>query len=394
MAEKMSVEQLASYLTEQVKQIQAIEKEVDEIQVGYNTAYAGFKKEHDATLASLTDAVIAQYDAVLPALRNRIGERAAIEGQRIVERRKALREVEIPSARQEVDKRQRLGREAETARAKRNPLVDKREERTKATLAELTAQLEKLNMEIGRAGRGLGFITRYGSIVKLDQERNRVIGQVEATRKQINELRVEWKRFVTTNEADDARLQSEWQTLSVQAAELQAELDYLDDDKARAALTRRRAVNAVLDALNDPASYPDGALHDEIQQMIRLNIQTDNLQRGLGAVAGFIALLRGIAQGYGSFLASAEAILKEQSMHAAHLSKVTVSVPQAVLAFNEQWPALGQKVQDEKRLSKYPLEYVAAIQPALDGGLSRQSIDAMFTALGNELTRATRGWKG
>ncbi len=394
MAQSVSVEQLAKYLTEQVKQIQDLEKEVDEIQVGFNAAYAGFKTEHDATLATLTDAVLAQYDAILPALRKRIGDQADLEGQRISDRRKALREQEIPQARQELDTRQRAAREADAARAKRNPLLDKREEKAKATLADLTAQLEKRNADIGQAGRGLGFVTRYGRIIKLDQERNRIIGQMEATRKQINDARVEWKDVVKANEAEETRLQNEWQSLQVQVAELQAELDYLDDARARDALTRRRAVRAVLDAITDPALYPDGLLHDEVQQMIRLNIQTDNLQRGLGAVAGFIGLLRGVAQGFGSFLASAEAILKEQSMHSAYLSRVSVQIPPSVVAFNEQWPALRQQVQDEARLSKYPLEFVAAIQPSLDGGLAQKSIEAMFNALAEELKRATRGWKG
>jgi len=267
-------------------------------------------------------------------------------------------------------------------------------EKKKAALAELTARLEALNAEIGRLGRGLGFALQYGRIVKLDRERNQVIGQIEATRQAINELRLEWKERLAADETAEAKLQEEWRALNLRAAELQAELEYLDDEAARQTLVQRRAIKAVLDAANDPALYPAGPLYEEIQAMIRLNIQTDNYQRGLGTVAGVIALLRGVRQGYTSFLESVNAILQEQRMHAAYLTKLSVQVPDAVLKFNEQWGPLRKKVQDEARLSKYPLEFVAIVQPALEQELAQPAIEATFKALGAELNRATRGWKG
>jgi hypothetical protein len=114
----------------------------------------------------------------------------------------------------------------------------------------------------------------------------------------------------------------------------------------------------------------------------------------MGTVAGVIALLRGIATGFRSFRASVEAIINEQKMHSAYLAKLTFPVPAVLEEFNSQWAPLRKSLRNEKRLSRFPLEFVAAVDPVLENGLSTASIQKMFTALESELQRATAPWRG
>lgn len=394
MARKLSMEQLSDYFASQVNAIEQLEGEVTEIQVGFNSAFVEFKTRHDETLIALTDQVLEDYNDIAPGLRGQMEERRIVERETLQARRRALREELIPAARQTADEKLAESRKAEATLRKKNPLWDKKEEKLKARLRELVAELDTLNADIRRWGKGLGFVTRYIRITKLDRRRNQIVGEVTATQKQLEETRAEWQHMTADEAGEQNRLQEEWRDLSVQAARLQDELDYLDDEGRLEALALRRAVTTILDEAKAPELTESGALRDEIDEMIRLNIQTDNYQEGLGAVAGVIALLRGIVTGYRSFRASVDAIVNEQKLHSAHLQKLSFPVPAVVEQFNAQWGPLRKSLRDEKRLSRYPLEFVAAIEPSLKNGLSTTSIQKMFTALESELKRATASWRG
>ena len=394
MARKMSMGQLADYFADQVEEISRLEAEIEEIQVGFNSAFVEFKARHDETLITLTDQVLVQYDEIAPALRARMEERRVVERETLQKRHQELRDDKIPAVRKETDEKLADARAAECALREDNPDWDLKEERLKAKLGDLVEELKSLNVEIRRWGKGLGFVTHYIRIVKLDRRRNQVVGKVTATRSQLEEVRAEWKEMVATEAGEQTRLQEEWRDLSVKAARLGDEFDYLDDEERLEALALRRAVTGVLDETNDPGACEEGALHDEIQEMIRLNIQTDNYQKGLGTVAGVIALLRGVTTGLRSFRASVEAIDREQKMHSAYLEKLSFPLPAVVEHFNAQWEPLRKSLKDEKRLSRYPLEFVAAVEPVLKNGLSTISVQNMFTALESELERATADWRG
>ena len=394
MARKLSMDQLADYFATQIDEIARLEAEIEEIQVGFNSAFVEFKTRHDETLITLTDQVLARYDEITPTLREAMEARRVEELEILRTRRDALREDLIPAARKEADEKMAAARQAEAELRKKNPIWDQREERTKTELQAQRAELESLNAEIRRWGKGLGFVTHYIRISKLDRRRNQVVGEISATQKQLEETRAEWQQMIAEEAGEQQHLQAEWQELSLKTAKLQDELDYLDDETRLENLALRRAVTGILDETKDPAACENGALRDEIGEMIRLNIQTDNLQEGIGTVAGVIALLRGITTGFRSFRASVEAIIDEQKMHSAYLSKLSFPVPAVAEQFNAQWEPLRKSLRDEKRLSRFPLEFVAAVEPALKDGLSAPSIQKVFTALESELKRATAAWRG
>lgn len=394
MTREMSMDELADYFADQIREIERLEAEIEEVQAGFNTRFVELQAQHDEQLVALTDQVLAHYEEIAPALRERIEDRRITEREALEKRRDALRDEEIPALQKEADQKQLDAQVAERALRKSNATWDRKEEQAKSRLKDLIRELESLNAEIRRWGKGLGFITHYIRISKLDRRRNQVIGEITATRRQLEDIREAWEELSVEKAGEMERMKEEWRDLSVKIAKWQAELDYLDDPEQLEALALRRSVTGVLDEMTDPGEYETEMLHDEIQKMIRLNIQTDNYQKGLGAVAGVIALLRGIANGFQSFRSSVEAIASEQKMHQAYLPRLTFPLPRVAERFNAQWGPLRERVKDEKRLSRYPLEFVAAIDPALKNGLSTSSIQKLFAALGSELDRATANWRG
>jgi hypothetical protein len=107
-----------------------------------------------------------------------------------------------------------------------------------------------------------------------------------------------------------------------------------------------------------------------------------------------LALLDGLTEGLGRFAESVQGLLEEQRMHSAHLPKLSVAVPDGVLAFHARWDELRQEVQDDARLTQHPVEFVAAVGPTIERDLSEEQIKGMFERLGAALNRATQSWRG
>ena len=63
-----SLAQLNRYIEDNVRQIDAVRKEMEEIQTGFNSKYVEWKAEHDATLERLVETVLARMEGVGPEL--------------------------------------------------------------------------------------------------------------------------------------------------------------------------------------------------------------------------------------------------------------------------------------------------------------------------------------
>ena len=393
MPRTVSLEQLNDFLSDNRRKIDAVGREVEEIQVGFNSAYVEFKADHDAQLASLTETLFKKLDNLGPELRTLVDERAVEERRLLAERRTELREKLIPQTQAEADAVLAQAQEQTKALRQLNPRLDEREESYKAQLAALETKLAQLNAEISRRSRGLGFIVRFISIAKLDRQRHRVLGQLETLARNLKEVRQEWQTHQQEFQAGQEALQSQWRELSLRVAELKRELTYLDDDAQREALAVKRAVRYVLDNLKEPVPCP-GDLSPGLEAMIELNIKTDAYQEGLGTVGGLIALLDSVGKGMDSFQESVGGLIGEQRMHSEFLPKLKVRLPDSAVAFHKQWDGLRAKMRDDARLCAHPTEFLEAARPVIQRDLSDEAITSMFNSLGQALTESTEKWRG
>ena len=393
MPQTVSLDQLNDFLADNRRKINAVGREVEEIQVGFNSVYVEFKADHDAQLASLTETLFEKLDNLGPELRALIDQRAVEEHRLLAERRTELREKLTPQTQAEADAVLAQAQEQVKTLRQLNPRLDEREEAYKAQRAALEAKLAELNSEISRRSRGLGFITHFISIAGLDRQRHLIIGQLEVLARNLKEVRQEWQTRQQEFQTEQEALQGQWRELSLRVAELKRELTYLDDEAQRESLGAKRAVRHVLDNLKEPVPCP-GDLRPGLEDMIELNVKTDAYHEGLGAVGGLIALLDSVGKGMDSLRGSVEGLIGEQRMHSEFLPRLQVQLPDSVIAFHNQWDGLRAKMRDDARLCAHPTEFLKAAQPVIKRDLSNEAITNMFNSLGQVLDEATKKWRG
>jgi hypothetical protein len=392
----MNAQKVLDYLERQKEAIATLIDELDEVQVAFNAQFDAFKASHDRTLDELTEKIFVlvrdETGVVTAPLLSAIGDEVQEERIRLKERRRKVRDEYFPQRRQAADE---LLAKAQTELAQLralNPQLDREEEDLKRQKAALEGELESLNREIRRKSRGLGVVRHFLAITRADRERHRVLGKLEVLGESLYAVRQRWKEARAKIEERQAAYQQNWQMESIAAARLQAELDQLNDDAFREELALRRAARHVLDNLKALERVHDPELDRRLEQMVELNIRTDDYHAGLARVAGLIALLRGIQSGLEAVGKSVEGLLREQQMHSAHLRPLDFQLPERVATFHRPWPVLRRQFVDAKTVGAHPAEFAAQVEPLLEGPLSEASVKAMFEALGGMVERAAAQW--
>jgi hypothetical protein len=388
----MKVNGFLQYIDEQMRTIQAVIGQLDEVQIKFNAQFDQFKAQHDKVLESLTDRLAARLESVGPDLLTAILERKPEEARLIDERRAVVEREYLPRRQQAADD---LLAKAQTEMAElraMNPELDRREEQMKRQKAELEQLLQSRNEEIGQLSRGLGVIFHFLAITRADRERQRIIGKLELVNNALFEVRQQWSTEQEHRAATQVELQQKWQLESIAVARLQAELDQLNDDLARERLALRRAIHHVVDSLTVHSPCPDPDLDADLRGMVKLNTQTDSYHEGLASVGGMIGLLRGIHSGLEAVRRSVQGLADEQQMHSAYLEPLSFDLPDAVRAFHDQWQDLEQSFSDEQTIGEHPAEFSAAVAPLYQDQLSQARVEAMFGELGYAIEQATAAW--
>ena len=397
----MKAREMLRYLEQQAGQIQALIKQLDEVQVAFNARFDDFQARHDAQLERLGEDVFqrlrdggpqGKVESVAPGLQAAIEAQLPAEVARIEERRAKLREEYLPDRRQEADETLQEA-QAQMARLRAlNPQLNQEEEDLKGEKAGLEAELAELNDQIRSQSRGLKLLRHFPSVLRADRERQRIIGKLEAIGQSLYNVRRRWDQEQKQIRQEQEALQERWQLESIAVARLQAELDQLDDEVLRRDLALRRAIRHVLDGLKVPTPGSDSELEAGLAEMIELNIRTDAYHEGLASVGGLIGLLGGIHDGVGAISQSIEALEEEQKMHSAYLKPLDFHLPDGVRAFHEQWPVLAERFVDEKTIGQHPADFSAEVEPLLTGPLSEAAIEATFQELGKAIERAAAAW--
>jgi hypothetical protein len=388
----MNAKQLLRYFDQQKDEIQSLVDQLDEVQVAFNAQFDQFKARHDATLDRLSGQIYEQMEATSPELHAAIEQQAEEERRQIDERRTKVRDQYLPQRQKAADELLQAAQAELAALHTLNPQLDQKEETFKAGRAKLEAQLAEFNEEIRQKSRGLGVMVNFVAILRADRQRQRIIGRLESLHDSLRNVRQEWEQKRQETQAHQAELQSKWQLESIAVARLQTELDQLDDPAQREELAMRRAIRHVLDALKVPSASTDPELEAGLQEMIELNVRTDDYHDGLASVGGVIGLARGIQSGLEAIAKSVGGLQNEQEMHSAYLKALDFDLPGRVKTFHEQWPELARRFADEKAIGGNPAQFSAAVKPLLEGPLSQASIERMFDDLGTMIERAAAQW--
>jgi chromosome segregation ATPase len=352
----MKADEFLGYLNAQMSRLQQTYDEIGHVQREYQGSYVTFRADHDRTLQTLADTRAGSLPDPLPA---QVEERLPAERQALAQRVDELSK-QIAAKQAEADARIAAVQASMAEIRALNPQLDQREEQLMAKIAFRTQALHDLNAQVSKLAGGIGFVLHFGKIHGLDNDRHRLVGQLETLNGDLVKVRKEWQEKHEAFTASQAKEQADWQAMMVEVGRLKAERDGLAVDPE--AQARRRAVLYVLAAL--------------------------------GAVAGLMGTVGGIRQGLERLGASVSALIDERSRNSQYLPELKLEVPKEAAAFDQQWDELVVCVRDEKALAQNPTDFVRATRPFVEERLTKERIGVYFEALGGALKAATAGWKG
>lgn len=381
MPETLGLDAFCRYLREQHQAIGQVYREIEEVQYQFNEFYRQKLALWEGSIARAVPLLTG--DGELPPALARMlltaidQERARLEGEIAdlaarVEERRATADRAIAQAQAEV-----------AALRQMNPQLNAEEEERKARAAAIGQTIQELSAEIKSTNPLTGLFRRR----RLAREREAERAALAQEKAQLRRVRQTWEDEKKRAQENQSRLHGEWEAASVEAAQLQARLDYLQANLAP--LSRQRGVAGMLAGLE---SVPDCAdpLRSALTEMVDLNRVKSEYEEGLRTVAEALGLLKGVAEGMERFRLSADKVLEEQEQY--NLRALHVRLDDEVLRFHALWPQFRGQVKDEKMLGTHPAEFSRRVQGLLGGHLTEQAIAAMFERMGDALTQATRAW--
>jgi chromosome segregation ATPase len=369
------------YVANQQRAIRSVYTEIEEVQFQFNEL-------HRQTLASWQAAVrqtvpMLLDDAQLPPEVAQSLLRAVQEEQARIEQEIADLRGRVEARRQEADAVAAEAQAGLQALRRDNPRLDADEEACKARRAAIEQEIRRLDAEI-KATPWLTGLFRRRRLGREREAQRRLLAQETVRLRRVREMWQEEKRSFEINQAE---LRARWDAASAEAAQLQARLDYLQENLAR--LSRENGAGRYLAELQTVPEAPE-PLRAALAEVVRLNQVRGEYEEGLRTVAEALGLLKGLAEGLERFYKSAEKVYEEQRQY--NLRELHVALSDSVLNFHALWPELQAQVKDEKMLGTHPAEFSRRVRPAITGRLSEQAIAAMFESLGDALTQATKAW--
>jgi len=386
MSPQIELGRFVTFIQENTQRIADLYKEVEEVQVRFNSEYSALLAEWQGLVEGAAPRLLA---AELPApvaaalSASQAQERAKLEA-RLAELRASLAE------KKQASDAALQAAQAEIARLRElNPELNQREEKLKAQSLRESERILALEVELKDAGFWNRLLGAGELKAKLDKARKGHAKTVSA----LQGVREEWVQKKKEAEGRQAELRGAWEKASVELSQSQAEHDYLAGNLE--ALTAQRGAQAYLAALEQaPASggpLVGGELGDATSQIAALNAKLAAYRGGLASVAESLGLLTGVRTGMERFFQSANKVYEEQRRY--NLKPLRLEVHRDVVAFHNTWAEYAKLVRDEKRLGQNPLEFVRIAQGMIQERLTEPAIQAMFESMGQALSAATKAWK-
>lgn len=382
MGTKMSLAEFYKYARQNRKRMSDIYREIEEIQYQFNDLYSTQMQERDKLIAAHVPLLLEAPGDLPLELRHLLEKQEKTELQALMEEITKL-EGETEDKRRQADSLIKQAQDQTAYVRGQNPILDQQEEELKARQASIESDLAKVDAEIDQLGL-LKFFERR----RLGKERAQLAENLESVKAGIRAVREKWQADKRQMQEAQTGLQSQWQAVSVETAQLQARLDYLSAN--RNALSNRNAAQRLLENLKE-LPVADGPWEDRLRPLVELGQNQRSYETGLTSVAEILGLLKGLGEGMDRFIRSVGTVYEEQRRY--KLPSLTLNLSDAVTSFHSIWPDFQAKVKDEKYLGTHPLEFNRRIQIIVQERINEDAIQKMFDEMGAALTRATKAWR-
>ncbi len=382
MGTKMSLADFYKYSRENRKRIADIYREIEEIQYQFNDLYAQQVEERRKLVSTHVPLLLEPQGDLAVELRRALDDQERVEREALEEEIAALK-AQIAEKRQKADDLIREAQRRVASLRQQNPILDQQEEELKARRASMENQIQELDDQLDRLG-----IASFLKKRQLRREREQLMDNLDEIEAGIRAVRERWQEEKKALQASQTDLQSQWQVLSVEVAQLQARLDYLVSSVEEE--SKRRAAQSWL---NDLEELPDveGPWRERLRPVVELGRNKKQYEAGLTSVAEILGLLRGLGEGMDRFLRSVSTTYEEQRRY--QLPALTVNLSDAVTSFHGVWPQFQSEVKDEKYLGTHPLEFNRRVSNIVQEYINEEDIQKMFDDMGLALSQATKAWR-
>lgn len=384
MATTMTLGQFYTYIRDSRKRIADIYREIEEIQYQFNDLHARLLQGRQKLIETYVPLLL-KADSLPSELARQLAAQEQVERQAL-QKEIATLEEETALKRQKADQ---LIKEAQAQIAQlrqENPILNEQEEKLKARRAAVEREIQRVDTELKRLGC-IGRLTHYFRRRRLLKQRKEMTETLEAISRGIRTVRAKWQEEKKRLQESQAALQSQWQAISVEVAQLQARLDDLT-----ANIEEHTRQNAARNWLSNLQELPtaDEAWRERLVPLVELNCKKAQYETGLTSVAEILGLLKGLGEGMDRFIRSVATVYEEQQRY--KLPELRLKLSDAVTSFHAIWPEFQSKVKDEKYLGAHPLEFSQRIKEVVQQKLNDAAIQKMFEDMGNALTEATKAW--
>jgi predicted nucleic acid-binding Zn-ribbon protein len=377
---------MIEFLGLQGQKLGALEGELSQVQKEFETHFVASRAQVDDLKAAITAQVdegewqqpawlVEQVNALLPEVRAAKQKRQTELEKELADLTRQLEQIEGESTK---DRGQIQAN---------NPQLNTREEALKQQQAGLQQVIATTQADLTQAGRGLGWLLRAGKVHALRHALDETALQLYGVNERLTEVRNSWATLEKKIDDNETALQQAWRLRVAEVARLKAEQAALQRDFE--GTCRDIALDQALEALAAVQPTSDPKLDERLGKLLDWHAQNHDYEGGIARMAELIGLLKGLAEGLARMAVSVQSVQEEQEMH-AELSTLKLQVPAGCLEFHSLWDQLGPVVADEKEAGAHPRDLAAKLEGAIGDRLADKAIDAMFTALGDELNRATK----
>ncbi|MEI6501824.1 MAG: hypothetical protein WCP21_12455 [Armatimonadota bacterium] len=377
---------MAYYMDSKVKRIAALVKEIEEVQHEFETRFMQSQQRYDNARTAARVWVEAHdwkqpawlgeaVEKALPPMRDR-------KRVRIAELKQQLSD--LTTQRQGIEQQN----DATMGQIKtQNPQLNAREEELKQQETEARDHFYKLTADWKKTGGGLGWLLRPGAVRKAREAMEKANTDWINTNARLAEVRNSWVALKQKTDETETTLQQAWRLRTAEIARLNRELSELERDLE--AVAHDAVVEELLTTVAGPQSSDEPEFDKLLAEVVAARDENNSYEAGITQVAELMGLMKGVAEGLTRMAESVNGVQKEQDEH-SELARLKLVTPQNVLEFHQIWATLLPLVQDEKQAAEHPTPFADSIKQAVGDRLSDKAIDAMFTAMGDELNRATK----
>jgi hypothetical protein len=307
----------------------------------------------------------------------------------------------------------------------KNVDLDKREEDLKERVKNVEAEIAGYNRTIDELNTGLGFITNFLRMRKIEKQKEVLLEKRNSQIYEIEEIRKKWDDATWKYRAEEKDIIEKWNTSQTEMAMTTEKIENLKANREE--IIKKAAFVSSLNGLTGSEDFITNAVKIDrtgacprcksenrgnrffcyycgerfatdrpdvpgsLGEAGELNSVHANLLKGITGSVSILALVRGIGKGIAEFTRSVESVKASEDKYP--LPKLKIDVPEFTRQLAGRITEMNPKI-DVTFFNLHPLEFSSSFTEYTNKVFTDVNIEKFFTGMGDELNTTTKAqWK-